>query len=404
MAIQYVAYSWGGRKVQGVLETSSVDAAYEELQRQGLIPYKVGVVRPARPLAERFPSLYRPKPRDVVDFSRQMASLLKSGVPLRRALETIRMQTTSPGMKFALQAVVRDIERGSRFSDSLERHPVVFPPFYTRLIRVGEATGGLVNTFGRLGVTLERRKAIQDKVRGALTYPLVSLLVAAVAGVILVTTSLPALVDLLNEIGGELPLTTRILQSAASFLQRYLPHLVGALAGILILIVLYFRTPRGARVRDRTLLRMPVVGGVVLRSNMHALTSTLKNLIDEGVPLMESLRLSADSVGNLVIRDALQDVTAQAEQGMSLGQAFSEQVIFPPLFTQGVVTGEVAGNLAETLGGLAEFYQQESERSIAAATELIQPAIILLVAIVVGFVAVAVLSGIYSTLGSVANQ
>jgi type IV pilus assembly protein PilC len=333
-----------------------------------------------------------------------MASLLKSGVPLRRALETIRMQTTSPGMKFALQAVMSDIEGGSRLSDSLERHPTVFPPFYTRLIRVGEATGGLINTFGRLGETLQRRKAIQDKVRGALTYPLISLLVAGVAGIILVTVSLPALIGLLDEIGGELPLTTRILQFGAAFLQDYLLHLIGTLAAILVLIVLYFRTPKGARVRDRMLLKMPVIGGVVQRSSMHALTSTLKNLIDEGVPLMESLRLSADSVGNLIIRDALQSAIAQAEGGMSLGQAFREQEIFPPLFTQGVVTGEVSGTLAETLGGLAEFYQQESERSIGAATELIQPAIILIVAGVVGFVAVAVLSGIYSTLGSVANQ
>ena len=362
---------------------------------------KVKEVVPRRSVAEVFPGLFKPKPRDLVDFSRQLASLLKSGVPLRRALLTLKDESSSQGLRLALKGTLADIESGVRFSDALERHTTVFPEYYVRLVRVGEAAGGLSHTLERLADTLQQRKSVQDKIRAALIYPAISLVVAIVAGIVLVTYSLPALIGLLDEFGGELPFATQLLQDATMFMRSYVGLVFAGLIGTAFALYFYTRTPSGARQRDRLLLMVPIVGSVLLRSSMFSLTATLKTLIGAGVPLVEALRLSREAVGNIPIREALEQATEDASGGTSLGQAFRNQKQFPSLLTQGIVTGELSGTLGETLDGLTDFYQQESERAVGAATELIQPAIILFVAAVVGFISVAVISGIYSTLGTV---
>ena len=402
MAIEYIAYTWQGRKVTGLVETESVDAVYDMLAQDELIPYRVRAAKPRRPLVEILPGLFKPKARDLIDFSRQISSLLKSGIPLRRALATLREESHSTGLKWAIHNVLKDIEGGKRLSDAMERHPTVFPTFYIRLVRVGEASGGLGFTLERIVETLEQRKSVQDKVRAALVYPLISFVVAIVAGYVLVTFSLPALTDLLEDFGGELPLTTQILQNLTEFMRQYITHVLASVIGMVTIFFLYTRTLRGARQRDLILLQAPVIGGVLRKSNMFSLTSTLKTLIQAGVPLIEALRLSSQAVGNIPLREAVEATTKDAESGVSLGQSFRRQKLFPPLITQGIVTGEMSGTLSDTLSGLADFYRQETERSVNSATELIQPTIILLVAGVVGFLAIAVISGIYSTLGAVA--
>ena len=401
MSIEYTAYTWQGRKVSGVVDAATVEDVFLLLERDQLFPYKVKEVVPRRSVAEVFPGLFKPKPRDLVDFSRQLASLLKSGVPLRRALLTLKDESSSQGLRLALKGTLADIESGVRFSDALERHTTVFPEYYVRLVRVGEAAGGLSHTLERLADTLQQRKSVQDKIRAALIYPAISLVVAIVAGIVLVTYSLPALIGLLDEFGGELPFATQLLQDATMFMRSYVGLVFAGLIGTAFALYFYTRTPSGARQRDRLLLRVPIVGSVLLRSSMFSLTATLKTLIGAGVPLVEALRLSREAVGNIPIREALEQATEDASGGTSLGQAFRNQKQFPSLLTQGIVTGELSGTLGETLDGLTDFYQQESERAVGAATELIQPAIILFVAAVVGFISVAVISGIYSTLGTV---
>ena len=401
MSIEYTAYTWQGRKVSGVVDAATVEDVFLLLERDQLFPYKVKEVVPRRSVAEVFPGLFKPKPRDLVDFSRQLASLLKSGVPLRRALLTLKDESSSQGLRLALKGTLADIESGVRFSDALERHTTVFPEYYVRLVRVGEAAGGLSHTLERLADTLQQRKSVQDKIRAALIYPAISLVVAIVAGIVLVTYSLPALIGLLDEFGGELPFATQLLQDATMFMRSYVGLVFAGLIGTAFALYFYTRTPSGARQRDRLLLRVPIVGSVLLRSSMFSLTATLKTLIGAGVPLVEALRLSREAVGNIPIREALEQATEDASGGTSLGQAFRNQKQFPSLLTQGIVTGELSGTLGQTLDGLTDFYQQESERAVGAATELIQPAIILFVAAVVGFISVAVISGIYSTLGTV---
>ena len=400
MAIKYEAYTRAGEKVRGVLSTDSETDAYEMLERDELIPYRLRPVKARSSLVQLAPGLFKPKTQDIIDFTRQLASLLSSGIALRRALVAQRDQVRSPGLKEALRQIIQDIEAGQRFSDVFARHPTVFPEFYLRMLRVGEATGGVPAVLQQLTDNLQRRNAVGDKVRRALVYPAISLAVALVAAVILVTYSLPSLTGLLNDYGGELPIATRLLINISDFLQAYILLVLGPVAVLVLLVLLGSRSPRVRRLRDRALLRVPVVGGILLASNMFSLTTTLSTLLRSGVPPIEALKSTEEGLGNAVMRERLAEVTHRASEGTKLGDAFADHQGFPSILAQAVSTGEMRGSLSDSLGGLAEYYEDVTERSVSGLTELIQPAVIIAVAGVVGFVAIAVISGIYSTLGS----
>ena len=401
MAIRYEAYTWSGRKVKGVLDTNSEEDAYELLERDELIPYRLLPVRRRRTLVEILPSLFTPRPKDLIDFTQQMASLLKSGIPLRTSLAVHRDQTSSLGLKEALRKVIEDVEGGSRFSDAISRHPTVFPDFYARLMGVGEASGGIAFAMEQLAHLLERRKTVREKVRAALVYPGITLAIAFVAILVLVQYALPSLIDLLDDFGGRLPFATRLLISITDFSQTYAAYLLFGTIGFAVLAAAYMRTRQGIRVRDTLLLRIPVVKRVLMMSNMFVLSSTLVTMLEAGVPPIEALRLTSEGLNNVLLRDAVENVRQMASEGTRLGEAFGTESIFPTVLAQGISVGELRGTQSDTLHGLATYFEQETDRVVAAATELIQPAIILVVAVIVGFVAVAVISGIYSTLESI---
>ncbi|MCH7712395.1 MAG: type II secretion system F family protein [Chloroflexi bacterium] len=401
MVVKYVAYTWQGQKIEGVLDVEGEDEAREMLQRDNLIPYSLSQVHQRRTLVQIMPALFPPTPKELIEFSRGMSSLLKSGIPMRDSLNLLRNQSSGLGLKEVLRQVIDDIESGTRFSEACEKHVSVFSGYYVRLLRVGESTGDMATTMLRLANALDKRKTMRDKVKAALIYPVISLVVAIVVAIILVTYSLPALIGLLTEYGGELPTNTKILIGISDFAEAYRNYIFLSMAVLAVAGWLFIRTKFGIRTRDRLLLMVPVVSGVTMRSNLFSLTATFGTLLEAGIPSIEALRLSSDGLNNVMLREQLDRVTAEAESGTRLGPAFQEHWPSPPLISQGIATGEAAGNLTHALSGLAEYYEQEAAKAVSTATELIQPAVILLVAGLVGFVGTAVISGIYSAISSI---
>lgn len=404
MALQYRAYNWVGKQVSGVLDTDSEEAAYDMLERDGLIPYRIQPVGGGRRWSFRrlIPILFKPKSQELIGYTTELASLLRSGIPLREALVVTRDGSRSIGFREALRRVVARIEEGERFSDACASVPWVFPSYYIRILRVAEATGSLAPTLQNLGESLEKEKRVRDRVRRALTYPAIAMVVAAGAGTILLTYALPALLGFLEEFAGEeLPFTTRALIAVRGVLAAYGVAIIGGILGATAAFLIALRTRRGVEVKDRVLLKLPVIGKTLLMKNTFSIASTMTTLLRNGVPPMDAIQLAEHSVKNSVILRALEEVAEDVSQGTRLAEAFQNQTIFPSLLSQAIVTGEMGGNLRDTLAGVAEYYENETEKSVASATELIQPAIILIVAGVVGFVAVGIISGIYSSLGAV---
>ncbi len=401
MAIKYQAYTRFGKKIKGVLDTDSEERASYLLEQDDLLPYTLERTVTRRSLVQLAPSLFRPRATDVIDFTRQTAALLKSGISLRRVLTVQRDDARSAGLRETLRAILVDIEAGGRFSDAIARHPTVFPNFYVSLMRVGEATGGIAPTLQQLADDLLRRKAVIDRIKKALVYPVITLVVAIAAAIVLVTFSLPSLTRLLKDSNGVLPYTTRALIAVSDFLQANMAAVALPVVGTFLLGIVLMRTPWGSRQWDRILLRIPVAGSIAVGGNMFFLATTLVTLLRAGVSPIESLRLAQEGMSNAVLRESLAAVTRDASEGVRLAEAFARQPAFPPIISQAISTGEMRGNLSDTLAGIAEYYRDRTDRALSGATELIQPAIILLVAGLVGFVAVAVVTGIYSTIGAI---
>lgn len=401
MVVKYIAFNWDGQRLEGVLDVGTEEDARRLLERDNLIPYRLEPVRPRGSLLQFLPNILTPKPKELIDFTRGVAALLTAGIPLRETLRIMREQSKDIVLKEVLGQVLGSVESGERFSEACSRFPRVFPGFYVSLIQVSEATGGLAAAMDQLANGLDKSKAIKDKVKGALVYPAFTLGVAILVGIVLILYTLPALVGLLSEFGGELPITTRLLISFSEVSKGNTTYILAAILGLPAALWVYTRTPNGTRVRDRVVLKMPVFRTVIERMNLFGLTATMSSLLESGIPIMETLRLSQQGVTNVVYRERLERVTQEVSQGARLGVAFRNHWPSPPVLSSGIATGETSGTLVPALRSLAEYFEQEAARAAGAATELIQPAIMVLVAGAVGFVAIAVISGVYSTVGAI---
>ncbi len=401
MAIKYEAYTRLGEKVVGVLHTDSEEAAYNLLEQEDLIPYRLRPASGGLSLYRMFPTVFNPSSQDIIDFTRQLAALLNSGIPLIRCLMAQQGQVSNTGLRHALAEIVVAVEAGKKLSDALGEQSHIFPDFYVRMLRVGEATGGLPFVLNQIGDTLQRRKAVTDRVRDAAVYPAFTLLVALVAAILLVTYSLPSLTTLLSEVSGDLPISTRVLIAISEFFGTYGSAFLVGFAVVAVVIFVALRTEFGRAATDTVLLRLPVLGRVIVANNMFALTSILSTLLRAGMSPVEALKLTQTGMANAYYRRRLGRVIDRATAGTKLGEAFGEDGGFPAILSQAIITGETRGRLDDTMSGLSEYYEDVTRRAAGGITELVQPVIILFVAGVVGFVAVAIISGIYSALGSV---
>ena len=401
MAIKYEAYTRLGEKVVGVLHTDDEEAVYDILEQEDLIPYRIRPAQSGFSVVRMFPTVFNPSSQDIIDFTRQLAALLSSGIPLVRCLTAQRGQVSNKGLKYALGEIIGSVEAGNKLSDALAEQSQIFPDFYVRMLRVGEATGGLPHVLIQVADTLQRRKAVTDRVRDAAVYPAFTLLVAIVAAIVLVTYSLPSLSGLLSEVGSEQPTSTQVLINVSEFFGEYGASILIGLAVIAVLVFVALRTEIGRAATDTVLLRVPVIGRVIVANNMFSLTSILSTLLKSGMSPVEALKLTQRGMANAYYRRRLGRVIDRATEGTKLGDAFEEEGGFPAIVSQAIVTGETRGRLDDTMSGLSEYYEDVTKRAAGGITELIQPAIILFVAGMVGFVAVAIISGIYSALGAV---
>jgi type IV pilus assembly protein PilC len=401
MSIKYEAYTRLGEKVVGVLHTDSEEAAYDILEQEDLIPYRLRPARSGFNPARMFPTIFNPSSQDIIDFTRQLSALLSSGIPLMRCLMAQRDQVSNTGLRYALVEIIGAVDAGKKLSDALAEQSHIFPDFYVRMLRVGEATGGLPSVLNQVAETLQRRKAVTDRVRDAAMYPAFTLLVALVAAVLLVTYSLPSLSSLLSEVSGDLPTSTLVLITVSDFFGEYGTSILVGLAVFALLLLVALRTELGRAATDTVLLRVPVIGKVIVANNMFSLTSIMSTLLRAGMSPVEALKLTQRGMANAYYRRRLGRVIDRATEGTKLGEAVGEDGGFPSIVSQAIITGETRGRLADTMSGLTEYYEEVTKRAAGGITELIQPAIILFVAGMVGFVAVAIISGIYSALGAV---
>ena len=328
---------------------------------------------------------------ELAHFSKQFSVLVDAGIPLVQSLEIMRDQTEAQHVREMLGEVRRSVEAGQSFSDALSEHPKYFPDLFVHLVRAGETGGVLDEVLEELSDYYQRRDRINSEVKGALYYPITILVVALVVIMILLTFVVPTITDMLAGMGGEMPLPTQILIGVSGFLSSYWWAVFGGIALILLLLRFYAKTSSGSRRFDALLLKIPVIGDLLRKVIISRFANTLALLLASGVNLVNALPVLENIVGNQIIKEVLEEARARVREGTDLSRPLSNSGEFPPIVIQMIQVGEQTGNMEDMLNRLSDYYEIEVENAIEGGISLIEPAIIVMMALVVGGVVASII-------------
>lgn len=401
VSYRYLATSTQGKLVKGAIKAIGEIDAERLLVDKGLRPITVELVPSLFTLEEALPTLFRIKPREVIMFSRQLATLLKSGVSLLPALETLSTQAAS-GRAFRrmLRAIVSDLRSGGSFTDALAKHQDAFSELYCKTLAVGEQTGNLETVLSRMADFLEKRGATAQRVRKALSYPLLLLGIGVMVVIILMTVLMPQLMGMFTSLGVKLPLPTRILISTSNFITENPLYIITAVSLVAAIVLWLVKQPRGRRVLDRMLIGAPLIGIPTLLGELARFARTMSVLVSAGLSLQETMELAPQTTTNTVIRDALTQVNERLVMGEGLSEPMSQINLFPPLLVQMVIVGEESNSLGFTMGVVADFYETAAAEKMNSLVGMLEPLSIIGIALIVGFIAISVLMPIYSITGA----
>lgn len=400
MAYKYLAYNERGDSFRGTLHVETEQAAERSLWERNLTIVELRHVREGASLASTFPTFLGPKPRDIALFSRQLATLVESGVSVNASLQVLAEQVTNRELGRIIRRIDEEVRTGSSLSYAFSRHPVTFPPLYTRMLEIGERTGNLGMVLRQLASYSDKTQSTSRKIQGAMAYPVFVLCMAGVVILILVKYSLPPMLGLFEDFGAELPWTTRFLLELTDFFGEYGFFVMIGAAILTVIGFIYLTRPAGRRTWHSFVLRIPILGTINIQGTVSKLGWTMSMLLQAGLSLPEVMDLTMQTVSNSILKEGLDQVRMETLQGRGLSEPLSRVPRFPRMLAYMARIGEETGTLDSHLATLAEFYEMEVERAIKSLTSMLEPAMTLVVGLIVGFVAVSVIMPMYSLLAS----
>jgi len=353
-------------------------------------------------LAQRFGG-GRPTTVDLVLFARQMYSITKAGLPLLRGLRGLAQSTHNVMLRDALHDVLQSLESGRDFASSLARHAEIFPPLFISMVRVGESTGTLDNCFLRLSEYLGQDQDVQDRVKGALRYPLIVVAVIGLAVAVITVFVIPNFAPLFKVLGNDIPLPTRIIMGTSEFVRAHGVALLGAIGVGVFALRRHIATESGRYSWDRMKLQMPVLGELLHQSVLSRVMRSLSISLDAGLPMIQALTLLARSAGNEYLGERLLRLRDAVERGDSLSRAATGVGIFPPLVLQMISVGEETGELTRLLEEVSGFYQREVDYRLRNLTSMIEPILIVAVGGMVLILALGVFLPMWNMIGKVGH-
>jgi type IV pilus assembly protein PilC len=315
--------------------------------------------------------------------------MINAGLPLVQCLNILGQQCDNEYFKKVILEVMSGVESGATLAEAMARHPSVFSKLYVNMVGAGEAGGVLDTIFQRLAVYLEKAEALRRKVKGALTYPAIVLFVAVGATTFMLLFIIPTFAKMFADFGGTLPMPTRIVLGLSAVLKHGWWAMLGGMVGTAFALKAYYRTPVGRATMDRLFLRVPVLGSVIRRAAVARFTRTLGTLISSGVPILEGLEITARTAGNAVVEKAIIETRGSISEGNTIAEPLKSCDVFPPMVVQMIAVGEQTGALDEMLAKIADFYDDEVDAAVEQLTSVIEPAMIVIMGVVVGGMLVA---------------
>lgn len=397
---EYTALDRAGKNISGIIDADSTVAARQKLRASGKYPVQVKEAS-SKAKAEpgtsfSFPTIFnRVTADDIHALTRQLATLLNAGIPLVGALDALMEQTTSPPLKRIIAQVKESVNEGNSLTASLSKHPKLFSNIYINMVRAGEASGSLDVVLDRLADFGEHQQALKGRFQAALVYPLFMAIVGSGVLFFLLSFVVPNLTRIFTEMKQVLPLPTTILIWFSGFMRLYWWTIVAIIVAIIVGIKEAIKKPKGRYIWDTLKLRSPVIGQINRKIALSRFGRTLGSLLQSSVPLITSLQIVRNIVNNVLIGDVIEEAIEDIQAGKSLNIALSKSVWFPPVFRQMISVGEQSGDLEGMLHKIADAYEREVETRITGMTALIEPIMILLMAVVVGFIVISILLPIF---------
>ena len=395
---KYSALDKDGRESSGVIESTSESRARKELSEQGLTVSRLTEVtvhsekKTATAKKQRKPLFGTGvTSENITIFSRQLATLLKAGLPLLRSLEVIGRQEKNPYFKDIVDNLADAVRTGNKFSDGLQQHPKIFDKLYVNMARAGEAGGVLDVVLDRLATFQEKAMKTTNKVKSAMVYPIVILTVAVAIVVILMIFVVPQFQKIFSDMlnGAPMPALTQGIINISDFMKENYIATLGIVVAVIAAFKIFFKTKVGQRLWDIAGLKLPKFGDLVMKSTVARFTRTFGTLLASGVPILEALNITRGTIKNSVISDALVRVHDRVRDGEPLAAPLDQQKIFPTMVTSMVEVGEETGQLSEMLNRIADNYDEEVDNAVGGITSVIEPIMIVFLAVVVGTIVIA---------------
>ncbi|MCK4772972.1 MAG: type II secretion system F family protein [Candidatus Latescibacteria bacterium] len=384
-----------GKDVSGELEAENLEQA-EQILRSGRITEVKVKKKPAEIKIPGFGGAGKVPTEVVTGFSRQFATMIDAGLPLVQCLNILGDQAENEVFKKVVKKVTADVEAGSTLSEAMAKHPKSFNSLFINMVAAGEIGGILDQVLLRVSTYMEKAEQLKRKIKGAMMYPTVVMIVAIGATATLLVVVVPTFVNMFEQAGAVLPLPTRIVVGLSEFLQKYLLYIIAAIVGAISLFKRYYATDNGEKVVDNIKLHMPVLGDLIRKSSVARFARTLSTLLASGVSILEALDITARTAGNRVIQDALLEARTSIGGGETIAAPLTEAEVFPPMVMQMVNVGEQTGALDNMLGKIADYYDEEVDAAVDALTSIIEPLIIVYLGVVIGGMVLAMYMPLFS--------
>ncbi len=389
----YVVKDKVGQTHSGFLETASQQALIEQLWKQDFVVLSIEERQARRPVLKAgHPSV---KMIQLVIFSRQLATMVESGIPIVGAIDILAEQMEDRTFRQILARIKSDIESGASFSESLSKHPRIFSEFFVNMVRAGESSGQLDEILDRLASYLEKIDVLRRKVQSSLFYPAMVSCMAFLITTFLVIVVVPKFRDIFNSLGGELPLPTQMLLGLSDFMRMYFVAEVILVVGAIAAFRMYIATKPGRAWFDRTKLKLPIFGVLLQKVAIARFARTLSTLVRSGVPILTALEIVAKTAGNKVIEKAVLSARASIKEGENIADPLTQSRVFPPMVTRMISVGEKTGEMERMLSKIADFYESEVDAAVTGLTSLIEPLIIAILGIVIGAIVIALFLPIF---------
>lgn len=390
------AFVWKGKNrmgelQEGVIVSDSKDAATATLKRNGL---QVISVAPQKATGTK--SLGKVKAKDLAIFTRQFSVMIDAGLPLVQCLEILAAQQPDKGFQRVLNAVRGDVEQGATLQAAMSKHPKAFNDLYVNMVGAGEAGGILDVILQRLSGYIEKAVKLTAKVKGAMTYPIVVIVIAISVVAIIMVKVIPVFSQMYEGMGSSLPFATQVCIAISNVLINYF-YIVGIFVALIVVgMRQYYRTMTGRLQIDSLLLKIPIIGDLLRKVAVARFCRTLGTLTSSGVPILEGMDITARTSGNIVIQNAILKAKEAVEQGRNIATPLAETKVFPPMVVQMVGVGEATGALDAMLAKVADFYEDEVDNAVAALTAMMEPLIIAILGGIIGFIVVAMYLPIFN--------